>query len=98
VLVVAQHRITDPHAAFSRGEKLIKNEGAPKGVQGLQFYPSRDGTAVTCLWEAPSVEAVQEYVDSVLGGSSTNACYEVDPEQAFARQPSGLRESAAISA
>jgi hypothetical protein len=43
--VVAQHQIKDPQAAFSRGERLIKGEGAPSGVRGLQFYPSRDGSA-----------------------------------------------------
>lgn len=96
--VVAQHRIKDPEAAFSRGEKLIKGEGAPLGAQGLQFYPSRDGSAVTCLWEADSVEAIQGYVDSTFGDSSENACYEVDPEQAFAGRPLGLRESPAIRA
>jgi hypothetical protein len=37
-----QHRFKDPQTAFSRGEKLIKNEDAPPGVRGLQFYPSRD--------------------------------------------------------
>jgi hypothetical protein len=96
--VVVQHRIKDPQTAFSRGEKLVKNEGAPAGVRGLQFYPSRDGSAVTCLWEAPGVAAVQAYVDSTLGDSSENTCYEVDAEQAFSRQPSGLRESAAVGA
>ena len=65
--VVVQHEIKDPSAAFARGEKLIKNEGAPAGVRGLQFYPSRDGAAVTCLWEAPSVAAIQDYVDATLG-------------------------------
>jgi hypothetical protein len=96
--VVVQHQIRDPKVAFSRGEKLIKNEGAPTGVRGLQFYPSRDGSAVTCLWEAPSVQAVQTYVDSTLGESSENTCYEVDAEQAFSRQPLGIRETAAIAA
>jgi hypothetical protein len=90
--VVVQHRIKDPQAAFARGEQLIRNEGAPYGVRGLQFYPSRDGSAVTCLWEAPSVDAVQAYVDSVLGVSSDNACYEVDAQHAFSRQPSGIGE------
>jgi hypothetical protein len=52
--VVVQHQIKDPQPAFSRGEKLIKAEGAPAGVRGLQFYPSADGSAVTCLWEADS--------------------------------------------
>jgi hypothetical protein len=90
--VVVQHQIKDPQTAFARGEALVKNEGAPAGVHGLQFYPSRDGSAVTCLWEAPSVGAVQEYVDAVLGDASENTSYEVDADQAFAQQPSGIRQ------
>jgi hypothetical protein len=96
--VVVQHRFKDPRAALSRGAKLIKNEGAPDGVRGLQFYPSSDRSAATCLWEADSVESVQEYVDTTLGETSENMCYEVDAELAFARQPLGLPESAAIGA
>lgn len=92
--VVVQHEIKNPSDAFARGEKLIKNEGAPAGVHGLQFYPSRDGSAVTCLWEAPSVAAVQGYVDSTLGDSSINTCYEVDSDHAFSRHPLGIRETA----
>jgi hypothetical protein len=90
--VVVHHRIKDRETAFTRGEKLIKNEGAPTGVRGLQFYPSRDGSAVTCLWEAPSVETVQRYVDTTLGSASDNLCYEVNSEQAFSRQPLGLAD------
>jgi hypothetical protein len=96
--VVVQHSFKDPQTAFARGERLIKNEGAPAGVRGLQFYPARDGSGATCLWEADSVEDVQRYVDSTLGDSSENHCYEVDAEQAFARQPLGIPESAAIEA
>jgi hypothetical protein len=92
--VVVQHRFKNPQTALSRGEKLIKNEGAPPGVRGLQFYPSRDGSAATCLWEAPSVESVQRYVDSTLGDSSENSSYEVAAEQAFSLQPSGIHEPA----
>jgi hypothetical protein len=90
VYVVAQHHFTDPAVAFARGERLIKNEGAPDGVRGLQFYPSRDGSVATCLWEAPSVQAVQEYVDSTLGDASDNDCYEVDAEQSFAVVPATI--------
>jgi hypothetical protein len=96
--VVVQHRINDPQTAFARGEQLIRNDGAPTGVRGLQFYPSRDRGAITCLWEAPSVAVVQHYVDSVLGDSSANLCYEVDDGQAFSRQPTGLRETATLGA
>ena len=95
--IVVLHRIRNSQTAFSRGEKLMKNEGAPPGVRVLQFYPSRDRSTVTCLWEAPSAGVVQEYVDSTMGDSSDNSCYDVDSEFAFARQPLGLRESAAAA-
>jgi hypothetical protein len=83
---------------FSRGEKLIKNEGAPPGVRGLQFYPSQDRSVATCLWEADSVESVQEYLDSTLGDSSLNTCYEVNANQAFAERPLGLQTPDAVRA
>lgn len=95
--VVVQHRIINPPTAFSRGERLIKAEGAPDGARNLQFYPSRDRSAVTCLWEAPSVDVMQKYVDEVLGNASENTCYAVDAEQAFARQPLGLSDSAPVA-
>jgi hypothetical protein len=98
VYVVVQHRIKDPQVAVARGERLVKNEGAPAGARGLQFYPAQDGSAVTCLWDAPSVEAIQEYVDATLGESSENLCYQVDEQQAFSRQPSGLSEAPAVNA
>ena len=92
--VMVLHRIRNAQAAFARGEKLMKNEGAPSGVRVLQFYPSRDRTTVTCLWEAASVDPVQKYVDATMGDSSENTSYEVDSEFAFARLPLGIRESA----
>jgi hypothetical protein len=83
---------------LSGDEKLITNEGAPTGVRGLRFYPARGGSGAACLWEADSVEDVQGYADSTLAASSENLCYEVDAERAFARQPGGIPESAAIGA
>ena len=90
--VVVQHTFLNPAEAFPRGEKLIRNEGAPDGTTGLQFYPALDGSGATCLWEANSVTDVQRYVDNTLGDSSRNLCYEVDAANAFARQPLGIAE------
>lgn len=88
---VVQHQIKRPETAFGRGQKLMKNEGAPSGARVIQFYPSQDGSAVTCLWEAESVDSIQDYVDSVLGDSSDNICYAVDVTKAFGEAPSGLQ-------
>ena len=96
--VVVQHRFKDPQVAFQRGERLIKNEGAPAGAHGLQFYPARDGSGAACLWEASSVDSIQKYVDTTLGDSSENTCFEVDAAMAFASQPRGIREAEAARA
>lgn len=91
--VVAQHEIQEQEAAFQRGARLQVGEGAPDGVSVLQFLPAADGSRVTCLWEAGSVQVVQDYVDSVLGEASVNTCYEVAAEPAFAERPLGLATS-----
>ncbi|MEW1912427.1 hypothetical protein AB0442_28985 [Kitasatospora sp. NPDC085895] len=93
--VVVQHTILDPETAFSRGRALMSGSGAPDGTRVLQFYPHVGGSAVACLWEAESVGDVQRFVDTTLGDSSTNLCYEVDADRAFADRPLGLRPSPA---
>ena len=90
MFVVVQHRLTDPPTAFERGERLQRGEGAPPGTRVLQFYPSQDGTLVTCLWESGSVDDVQSYVDETLGSASINASYPVDATAAFAESPAGV--------
>ncbi len=87
--VVVHHAIRS-QAAFERGLRLQTGEGAPAGVRVVQFLPDVDGSEVICLWESGSVEAVQRYVDKMLGETSVNTCYEVATEPAFARRPLGL--------
>lgn len=94
--VIVHHRFTNPPSAFERGMKLIKNEGAPTGTTGLQFYPSRDGSQAICLWDSDSVTDIQGYVDETMGDASVNTCWEVDGDQAFADRPLGLQTSAAV--
>ena len=90
MLVVVQHRLTDPPTALERGVRLQRGEGAPPGSRVLQFLPSQDGTLVTCLWESHAVEDVQSFVDETLGDSSVNLCYPVELSAAFAEAPAGV--------
>lgn len=94
--VVVIHRFRNPQVAFARGEKLVKNIDAPAGARGLEFYPAKDASTATCLWEGPSVQAIQEYVDSTLGDSSENTCFEVDAAHSFAERPDGIPTPAAV--
>ena len=84
------HRISDPETAQSQGQSLFDPH---EGVQLLQFCPSQDFTAASCIWEAESIEAVRDLVDPTLGDASEQTYYAVDTEQAV-----GLPEAAATSA
>lgn len=79
--VITKHQIKDADAFFSISR--VAAEGAPPDVYGRQFCPSRDGTEAVCLWEADSLEAVREYLDSLIGEASDNAYFEVDTRRAI---------------
>ena len=96
----AAHRWSDAFAALGAADEETalapedrRNEGAPAGARGLQFYPAADGSTVTCLWEPESVEGIQAYSDEVLGDAADTVCFEVDAEQAFCDRPLGLAPS-----
>jgi hypothetical protein len=98
MFVIVQHQLTDPPAAFARGERLMSGDGAPSGTRALQFLPSQDGQLVTCLWESDAVADVQRYVDETLGDASINLCYAVEISAAFARTPSGIPTEPRVAA
>lgn len=90
--VVVQHRITDPDKFFSANADEVAG-GGPPGVQGRQFFPSQDRSTAVCLWEAPSIDELREYVDGATAGMAENTYFEVDGERAM-----GLPETAAAGA
>ena len=46
--------------------------------------PSQAGTAPTavCLWEAPSIDALRDYLDPATAGMSENTYFDIDSERA----------------
>ena len=92
--VVVHHDLIDPPTAFARGERLKSGESAPSGARALQFYPSDDGSAATCLWEANSVADVQTFVDETLGEDFPlwEVIEKFDTEQEFVEELKQHRE------
>ena len=74
-----QHQIKDPASGVLAGREADQERGRARRRHGLcSSTQATDHSAVTCLWEADSVDTVQAYVDSTLGDSSENICYEVN--------------------
>ena len=76
--IVAIHDIRDPDRFWGAADP----SAIPAGITLHSTYPRGDGSRAVCLWEADSVDAVQELIDSLLGDASRNEFYEVDPQHA----------------
>ena len=72
--IVAVHDISDPDRFWSAADA----SQFPEGIALHSSYPSGDGTRATCLWEADSVDAVRELVESATGDASANEFFEVN--------------------
>ena len=81
MFIVVRHDITNQQAFFAAAEAVASN--APQGVKPLQFLPSTDGKQAVCLWEAKSVDAVKNYLETKVGKSSKNLYYAVDSKVAM---------------
>lgn len=81
MFVVVQHDITDADAFFGSAESVVGS--VPTGVKAVQFFPSNDRKRAVCLWEAPSVDSVKNYLEAKIGSSSRNTYYAVDSKVAM---------------
>jgi hypothetical protein len=81
MLVIAQHNIQDPQEFWSLAQKV--NALMPADLKLISVFPSRDMKMGTCLWEGPSANAVQKFLDDNVGHVSKNYCYEVDEANAM---------------
>jgi hypothetical protein len=80
MLVGITHRIKDPQGFLSRGQELTTK--LPDGVKPLQFVPSSEGVLATCIWEGPTVDAVQAHVNGTIGDTAQQEYFAVDTAHA----------------
>ena len=73
------HRISNP-AAFQQAEQEALAGGLPEGFRLPVHAETPDHTTAMCIWDGPSVEAVRDFVESVVGEYSQNEYYEVELE------------------
>jgi hypothetical protein len=68
------HRITDPDRFF----EMARNAAIPQDLRLPQVVSNADRSTTVCLWEAPSVERVRDFLEPLSAGICTNEYGEVD--------------------
>jgi hypothetical protein len=74
--VGAIHRVSDPEG-FTKAEDEAIAAGLPEGFSLPIHAATPDHRVGICIWEGPSVEAVSELVESVVGPFSQNEYFEM---------------------
>ncbi len=73
------HRISDPES-FEQAEPKALEAGLPDGFSLPVHAATPDHSTAICIWEGPSVDAVRDLVESVVGEFSQNEYYEMELE------------------
>ncbi|MEX0646888.1 MAG: hypothetical protein WEA56_09865 [Balneolaceae bacterium] len=80
MFIAIEHDIHNPEKFQQCAEGVFP---LPDGLHVHHFFPSADLSKAVCLYEAPSVERLSEYLNGKLGESSTQHYFPVSGEQAM---------------
>ncbi|MEP6615565.1 MAG: hypothetical protein ABJA57_03250 [Ginsengibacter sp.] len=81
MLIIAHHDISNPDEFWSAAKDVTAS--MPATLKLHNVFPSKDMKTGTCLWEAPTVQDVQKFLDDNVGQVSKNSCYEINEEAAM---------------
>ena len=81
MLIIAQHSISDPEGFWTAAKENTTN--LPATLKLHCVYPSKDQMTGTCIWEANTVQEVQQFVDKYTGKFAKNHCYELNVKESM---------------
>lgn len=83
---VIRHYINDP-VKWDRTTKnilsMVEQHRLPRGLKPLEYLPSVDGRKADCVWEAGSLQDLQQFMDHETTGAARNEYFEVKDEAAI---------------
>jgi hypothetical protein len=84
--ISVHHTITDQQkwGQVTQNMMAMLEQGRlPQGLKGLAYLPGTDGHKADCLWEAPSVDALRNFLDREIGMAARNEYFQINSEAAF---------------
>lgn len=76
--IVVHHVISHPEDFWASAQRHLPNlpEGGVKRV--LNIFPSQTLDKATCIWEAESIENLQQYLREKIGTASEETCFQIN--------------------
>ncbi|MGH2599776.1 MAG: hypothetical protein ACRDJ9_10350 [Dehalococcoidia bacterium] len=80
MFIASEHEIHDSAKFQACAERVFP---LPTGLHVHHFLPATDLSRAACLYEAPSVDHLRDYIDGTLGDASTQRYLTVDEKHAI---------------
>ena len=80
--ILVQHSVSDPATVWPRAQKAVPD--IPQQFKLHHSFPTADGRKAVCIWEASSIEALQPFLDKMLGPDAHNQYAEVVNKEGIA--------------
>ena len=80
MFIAIEHTIHDPEKFQKCAEEVFP---LPDDLHVHQFFPAKDMSRAVCLYEAPSIKRLSEYLDAKLNPASTQQYFPVLTEHAI---------------
>lgn len=83
MFIVVNHTISNPPEFWGSAQKNLPNlpEGGVKRV--LNVFPNENMDHCTCVWEADSIETLDNYLREKVGDASNETYYQVNEANAM---------------
>lgn len=80
MFIAIEHDIHDPQEFQTCAEAVFP---LPDDLHVFQFFPAQDLSRAVCLYEAPSVDRLRDYLDGKLGNASTQRYFPIAEGEAI---------------
>ena len=83
MIILVNHKINNPESFWKSAQDNLPNLPEANVKRVLQALPNADMTEATCLWEAESIDDLNNYLRSKVGDTSKETYYEVNTANAI---------------
>ena len=83
MIIHVNHKINNPEAFWKSAQDNLPNLPEANVQRVIQSLPNADMSEASCLWEAESIDALNSYLRSKVGDTSTEVYYEVNTANAL---------------
>ena len=81
MLIVIHHKMSDAGKFWGRAQENMPT--CPKDLKLVGSFPGTDGVNAVCLWDAPTLATIRDYLEPIVGDVSKNEYFEMDASKAM---------------